>query len=222
MAIGTPVLLGGAGAGGTTTATTVSATPEANSILLAFGSGWRNTQLPVDPAITDSVGLTWRLVGPVISHNPGAGRRAKSGLWWAAAGASPVAMTVTATVSDGVETTICVVTVTGISTSDFTNFNSATSTTGDPSFALSDPSTASAIFGFSAMEGGNAVTQPTGYTELLDATIVANSANRRHSIVYDLSSPGTTLTWSSSNLNTIAIGVELKEPIPRNFGMVIG
>jgi hypothetical protein len=61
VAIGTPVDRGGAAAGGTTSATSASFTPTANSLLIAKGTT-KSTTAPATPSIADSLGGTWTTI----------------------------------------------------------------------------------------------------------------------------------------------------------------
>lgn len=212
MAIGTPIHRGNGG--GSTSAVTGSFTPTAGATLLAFVTGLRSTTLPANPTVSDSAGLTWVERG-AVDYNPGANRRMKSRLFVATVGGSPSSMTVTGACSDGTETTVTVTEVTGVG-SDFSNVITGTNSAGDPSGTLAAFSTGGVGIGFAAMQGSGGSTPPSGYTELYDATISANGQSRRNTTVYDLTSPGTALSFSSSNTYSTMIGLELKEPYYAN------
>lgn len=205
MAIGTPTLRQVAGA--VTTATTASFTPTANSKLFAWGSCGENSATPATkPTISDSLGGSWTEIGEIAYS--GTGFSWDAVLWYQEIGGSPSSMTVTVT---GANDNAQVVTydITGVG-DDFSNQSTATSATGDPSGSLSSFSTGGAGFGHTAAVGNNNFTPPSGYTELYDAS-PPTTTTRRHSVVYDLTSPGTTLTWASNNVETVAFLVEFKE-----------
>lgn len=203
MAIGTPVNRGTAG--GTTTATTASFTPGAGDTLLAFVFGRRSTVAPAQPTISDSLGGTWTEIADV-TYDTGANPRLRARLFRSVASGS--AMTVTGAISDGTTTGIMVVSVSGVGT-DFSNFGSNTNAAGDPSITLTAPGATSAVVGFTAQNATNLVTQVASYTELTEFT--ANAAMRGEAC-YDISSPASTVSWTSTNTLSIGIAVELKEP----------
>lgn len=202
MAIGTPTLRDASGAI-SSSVTSASFTPAANSILFCWAGNDGSGSPSATPAISDSLGGSWTQIGSTVTLSDLAGA-----LFYRTIGGSPSSMTVTSTCSDGERVTINVFDVTGAGT-DFSNTASGTSGTGDPSFSISSPAGTSAVFGFAFALGGNNFTPPSGYTELSDTSPA--STTRRTTTVYDLSSPGTTLTWSSTNGNCVAFAVEIKE-----------
>lgn len=202
MAIGTPTLRDASGAIAASV-TSASFTPAANSILFCWAGNDGSGSPSATPAISDSLGGTWTQIGSSVTLSDLTGA-----LFYRSIGGSPSSMTVTNTCSDGERVTINVFDVTGAGT-DFSNTASGTSASGDPSFSISSPAGTSAIFGFAFALGGNNFTPPSGYTELTDTSPAATT--RRTTTVYDLSSPGTTLTWSSTNANCVAFAVEIKE-----------
>jgi hypothetical protein len=57
----------------------------------------------------------------------------------------------------------------------------------------------------------NAVTQVATYTELYEGN-PTGSSNHRVEFAYDLSSPAQTLSWTSTNTNSVGVAFEVKEP----------
>lgn len=204
MAIGTPVNRGVAG--GTTTATTSSFTPSADDLLICIVHGRRNTSLPAQPTISDSLGGTWTEVIDQ-SYDPGANPRVRARMFRQRIGGSPASMTVTGTISDGTITGVGVISVSGAS-DDLSNVVANNNATGDPSCTVAAVAGTSAVAGFCACNATNLVTQVAGFTELFDTTI---NAAMQLECAYDLSSPSTTLSWTSTNTNTIGIAFEIKE-----------
>lgn len=203
MAIGTPTLRDASGAIATSV-TSASFTPAANSILFCWAGNDGSGSPSTTPVISDSLGGSWTQIGSTVTLSDLAGA-----LFYQSIGGSPSAMTVTSTCSDGERVCINVFDVTGAGT-DFSNTASGTNASGDPSFSISSPAGTSAVFGFAFALGGNNFTPPSGYTELTDTS--PGATTRRTTTVYDLSSSGTTLTWSSTNGNCVAFAVEVKEP----------
>jgi hypothetical protein len=202
MAIGTPTLptpvVGTAG----TTATTASFTPTANAVLFALGGS--RQALGVVPTISDSLGGTWT---PVNNAGLETGNINGSVHYQVVSG-SPSAMTVTATSTGASQTAIGIVQVTGINT-DFSNYQEDTDTAGDPSLTLSAYASGSGALGFAVGNaGGSGFTQPSGFTELNDTSPVTNL---RFNICYDITSPGTALSWTGVSTDTVAFGFEIKE-----------
>jgi hypothetical protein len=209
-AIGTPVNQF-TGFSITGAATTSSAfTPPADSILIASVFGSQNTTVPAAPTITDSIGLTWTEITDV-TYDGGTNPRYREKIFWASVGASPSSMTVTGTVTGVPRMSLSVISITGSGT-DFSNNMSSTSPVGDPSATLpSAPGANSAVIGWAiASNGANAFIQPTGFTELFDLTWPSNAGDTE--FVYDLTSPTQTLSWTSTNLKTMGIAIEVKEP----------
>jgi hypothetical protein len=210
VAIGTPVDRGGAAAGGTTSATSASFTPTANSLLIAKATT-KATSAPGTPSISDSLGGTWTTISAAVD-GPASNPFIKGRLAYQVVGASPAAMTVSAT-GGTTSTEIEVIEITGAGT-DFSNINIATSTTGVPSFSLPNAPTATgAVILFYTAHLSAVVTQPTGYTELYDRNHTG-STNHRCEFAYDLTSPAQTGSWSSTtNTNSVAVALEIKEPV---------
>jgi hypothetical protein len=204
LAIGTPVDRGRAG--GTTSATTASFTPTANSVLLALISSKAGTA--PSPSISDSLSGTWTLITAV--NGPATNPFIVGGLYYQQVGASPSAMTVSAT-GGSTSTVVAVIEVTGCGT-DFSNVAVNTNTAGDPSCTLpSAPGATSAVFGFAVGHLSNAFTQTAGFTELYDS-IPTGASNHRVEFAYDLSSPAQTLGWTSTETNSVGVAFEVKEP----------
>lgn len=204
MAIGTPVSRGTAS--GTTTGTTGSFTPGAGDTLIAFVFGRKNTSAPAQPTISDSLGGSWTEIID-NTYDPGANPRVRFRAFWNTPAAS--AMTVTGTISDGASTGVAVLSITGIGTTDFTNQGTNINAAGDPSVTLTTPGATSAVLGFAYMTATNVITQAAGFTELVEFT--ANT-NIQAEICYDISSPAATVSWTSTNTQSVGFGVELKEP----------
>lgn len=196
------VLTQRAGAGATnTTATTATFTPSANSRLFAFASG---RAAGVVPSVSDSLGGTWTLVP---GSNIDAGN-VVCALYYQDIGGSPAAMTVTVTSSGSTQVAVGVTDITGHST-DLSNFVTNTNAAGDPSVTMGALTSGSAVIGWHAQNAGAAPTStPAGYTSIYNSS---PATNLRHSCFYDDSSPGTTLSWTSSGTDSIALGLEIKQ-----------
>ncbi|HET6212150.1 MAG TPA: hypothetical protein VFE14_04660, partial [Micromonosporaceae bacterium] len=93
-----------------TTATTASFTPVANSLLVAIACGGGGTAVQTVP-VTDSLGSTWTLLKRANTNN----FAGVTEIWVMDAGSSPSARTVTATLtgSDGAGISLCVKVLTG-------------------------------------------------------------------------------------------------------------
>lgn len=208
MAIGTPVLQQAAGATAATT-TTASFTPNANTRLFAWAISWRAvTATPNDPVVTDSLGSTWTEVpGSTTSFLTGTVDNIVAKVFYLDIGSSPSAMTVTCSATSSSRMSVVTFEISGGDT-DFSNIFVANSATGDPSGTLSSMAATSIGVGLAAATGNNNFTPPTGYTELYD---LAPGITRRLTVVYDMTSPGTTLTWASNNSDCVAVGFEYKE-----------
>lgn len=185
-----------------TSVTTGSFTPSANSRLFAFASG--RTTAAVPPTITDSLGGTWTLVaGSNIDFTNVAGS-----LYYQDIGASPAAMTVTAT-GGGTQTGIQCFDVTGHST-DLSNFATGTNSAGDPTAVLpSTPAAASfCVAMFAGNAGGTPTSFPAGYSQVYQ---VAVATNLRMCLFTDATSGGATQAWVTPSTDSIAYGLEIKE-----------
>jgi hypothetical protein len=201
MAIGTPVLHANTGATATNV-TSASFTPNANETLFAAGSSRASSGVP--PVITDSLGSTWTLV-PSSNVDNG---NANFSLYYLVVGGSPSSMTVTATSTGATQVGLGVIGIAGGST-DFSNWAVDTDTAGDPSVTLAAITSGSAILGWHMQNAGAAPSaNPSGYTSLYNGT---PATNIRHSCWYDLSSPGTTLSWTSTGTDCVAFAIEIKE-----------
>jgi hypothetical protein len=201
VAIGTPTSRGNAG--GTTSATTASFTPTANSVLLALIST-KSTSLPSAPSISDSLGGTWTKITDV--NGPNSSSFIVGALYYQSVGGSPAAMTVSAT-GGTTSTVLSVIEVTGSGT-DFSNFNVNTNTAGDPSCTITAPAAGNAIFGFAVGHLTNAFTQSTG-TELFDL-VPTGASNHRLEFAYSLSPASGALSWTSTNTNSVGVAFEVK------------
>lgn len=212
MAIGTPVDRGRAG--GTTSATTASFTPTAGSLLIALVSA-KSGSLPSEPGISDSLGGSWTKITDV--DGPASNPFIVGALHYQVVGGSPAAMTVSAT-GGATSTIVSVIEITGAGT-DFSNIAVNANTAGDPSCTLSAPAGTSAVIGWAQGHLSNVITQVATYTELFDSTPVG-ATNHRVEFAYDLSSPASTLSWTSTNTNSVGVALEIKEPASGGTGLI--
>jgi hypothetical protein len=205
MTISTPTLFGSAA--GTSSGTTASNTPSANSTLLAWcfcrhASAFQTINTP-----TDGLGGTWDAVGGNFD-GPASNAFVRGRLYKQRIGGSPAAMTVSGSSTTGASFGMLVVEV----VSDALDFGVAVAEApngaGDPSPSISG--TPAAVLSFVACQASNGMTPPTGHTELASSDLTFNT-NMRAACSYDLSSPSTTCNWTSTNVNSVAVGFELKE-----------
>lgn len=194
------------------TYTTASVTAPANTRLIVFGTWYRNATLN-KPTITDSLGtITWTELGNIHTSNA-----TNPDLWivcWISndLGASPSAMTITVASTSGTGGTASVISVLSADT-DGTALQVASGedlSTGDPSFTFgSTPGTNNLVIGCNWHGGGNAITKPTGYTNLFDNT-PTNVAARRHEVFYDNTSAAIGPNQSTSgNQRSVVLAIEL-------------
>lgn len=213
MAIGTPAGPIAMASASAATATTGSFTPSANCALFAFGTARKLSATIVTPVITDSLGLTWTALANV-NYDPGSNPRLAAQLYVAFPGASPSAMTVTATSTGAGGTGVTVVEVTGasVTAADYTNaIAGSVNASGDPTATLgSSPAAASGVLGFAFGNATNIFTSPTGFTAIQESTIA--TAYRVES-AYDITSPTAgPHAWSSTNTASFALLAEVPEP----------
>ena len=199
MTMATPVHCGAVGGGGSTL-TTASFTPAAGSLLLA-GVGRRyNSGLPAASTITDTLGLTWHALtfSPAATYDAGSGTRLRLSASWAIA--TGAAMMVTASQASDPKTRL-VVTEFPRALAAISNFIANASATADPSAVMSTPGAASLSFAIGVFAGTDAVSPPTGFTELHESTTAAHQliVQTAYKLV-----PTDTATWSSTN--SIGIG----------------
>lgn len=209
MAVGTPQNSLAAVTGGTTSATSASFTPTNGFILFAYVFGRRNTSVPAQPTISDSLGLTWTSIADV-SYNPGADPRMRSRLWWAVA--TGAAMTITGAIADAASTGMLVTYVSGIDSAALaTKIISANSAIGDPSCTLAvAPAPSSGVLMFFGGAGNNPGTPPAGFTTINASTL---NADLRGSMGYDITGPSAgPHAHSTTNTTSIAVMVELVDP----------
>ncbi|MDW9768619.1 hypothetical protein [Sinorhizobium meliloti] len=209
MAVGAPTTVADAGADATS-ATTVSFTPTANILLVAFCVARGGSA--VIPSISDSQGGTWEPIGTGIDQGFVTAR-----LFARQIGASPSAMTVTVSSTGATQTGVMIQGLSGAGNS-FTNFQSVSSLGTSRSVTIAPASTGSMVLGFQVINSGSAQPAPTGLTETRDTTIATNV---RCQLAYDdyLTAP-TSITWTSNNADAIAFALEVKEPAASSTGSV--
>lgn len=205
MAIGTPVHAATAAATTGTSTATASFTPTAGDRLFAF-LYCRNGSAYVDPTISDSAGLTWTQVGGDFD-GAAANPFIRARLYWADVGGSPSSMTVTCTVGTSTQHGLTVIQVPMGANPDTANVSSGINAAGDPSATITG--TPAAVLSFAVAQNSNVYTQPTGHTEIVD--VAPASAAFRIGVSYDLTTPSTTAAWTSGNLSSLSILLELKE-----------
>jgi len=208
MAIGTPVHSGSAGVLSGTSVATSSFTPAANTVLFAFGWAYKANGTPAYPSITDSLGNTWIEVPAAqveAVHNTI--DRGRGSLYYFVQGASPAARTVTVTSAGAGQCGLTVIAV-PMGAPDVSNVATGNDgQNGDPSATLSG--SPAAALAWAAVNGVSTFTIPSGYTSLVNSAF--GSVNVL-SAAYDLTSPGATQAWTSSNsAASVAIGIELIE-----------
>lgn len=204
MAIGTPINRGTNG-GGSTSATVASFTPNAGELLVAVVGTRRSTGVSATPTVSDSLGLTWTEI-ILQTYDTGSNPRlVMRALWAVATGA---AMTVSAACADSTNIGLSVVGVTGAGTV-FTNAGGNNNAAGDPSVVLAAPAATSAILGWAVFVGGNAVSPPSGYTELVEFNVASGSGPME--VCYDTTSPSATVSWVTSNISSVGIAMEVQE-----------
>jgi hypothetical protein len=185
-----------------TTVTTASFTPAANSRLFAIGGARPSTGVP--PVITDSLGGTWTLIS---GSNVDFGNVAGS-MYYRDIGASPAAMTVTATSTGATQVGVQAFDVTGYST-DLSNFQTNTNAAGDPSVTLATPAAASFAIAAAVINAGGVPTAfPTGYSQVYQSVV---ATNLRMCLYTDAASAGATQAWVSPGTDSICFGLEIKE-----------
>lgn len=192
--------------------TTASFTPAANSRLFAIGSSRPASGVP--PVITDSLGGTWTLVpGSAIDNG-----NINGSVYYQDIGASPAAMTVTATSTGATQVGIQCFDFTGHS-ADLSNFSFNINAAGDPTVVL--PSVpAAASFGIATClinAGGTPTAFPTGYSQVYQVQV---ATNLRMCLFTDATSAGQTQAWVSPGTDSIAYGLEIKEAAAVTGGLL--
>jgi hypothetical protein len=206
MALGTLTSGAISDGAGSTSRTTGSFTPSASSTLIAYVCARKSADVPATPAISDSGSRSWTEISD-DQYDPGANPRLRIRSWWALAGGSPVSMTVTGTCADSGQIIVGCAYITGAST-DFSNSSFDTSAAGDPSVTLgSGPAASSVVMAIALMNGLNAISPASGFTEIDEVS----SADGTAEVCYDATSPGTTITWSTSNTAALGQAFEIKE-----------
>lgn len=201
MAIGTPTHLIAAGATATT-ATSASFTPSANVRIFALCAARGSTAAV--PTISDSLGGTWTAVtGSGIDAGVICGA-----IYYQDVGGSPSARTVTVTATGTPTQVGCEVFEISGTGAISSNFHSNVNAAGDPSVTMSAYAATSILVALGVGNAGSTWTQPTGCTEIYD---LAPATNVRLNVSYDMVSPATSLTWTSTSTDSIGYGLEITE-----------
>lgn len=201
MAIGTPTHLIAAGATATT-ATSASFTPSANVRIFALCAARGSTAAV--PTISDSLGGTWTAVeGSGIDAGAICGA-----VYYQDIGSSPAARTVTVTATGTPTQVGCEVFEISGTGEISSNFHSNVNAAGDPSVTMSAYAATSILVALGVGNAGSTWTQPTGCTEIYD---LAPATNVRLNVSYDMTSPATSLTWTSTSTDSIGYGLEITE-----------
>ncbi|WP_042777806.1 hypothetical protein [Sinorhizobium fredii] len=200
MAIGTPTQLVAAGATATN-ATSASFTPSANVRMFALCAG-RGASAEA-PTLTDSLSGTWtEITGSSVDAGNIWGR-----IFYQDVGGSPAAMTVTVSSTGATQAAVEVFEISG-SGAISSNFQSNVNAAGDPSVTMSAYAGTSIAVAMGVGNAGSTWTQPTGFTEIYD---LAPATNVRLNVSYDMASPATSLSWSSTSTDSIGYGLEITE-----------
>jgi hypothetical protein len=195
-----------------TVVTTASFTPSANSRLFAIAGARAGGA--VVPVVTDSLGGTWTLL-PTSNIDAG---NSCGALYYRDIGASPAAMTVTATSTGATQTGVMCFDVTGHSI-DLSNFAFNTNAAGDPSLNLAAISAGGyGIATFIGNAGAAPTVTPAGYTSAYNGAI---ATNLRMALFVDPTSPGTAQAWTSGSTDSIAYGLEIKEFVSAGGGSAL-
>lgn len=201
MAIGTPTHLIAAGATATT-ATSASFTPSANVRIFALCAARGSTAAV--PTISDNLGGTWTAVtGSGIDAGVICGA-----IYYQDVGDSPSARTVTVTATGTPTQVGCEVFEISGTGAISSNFHSNVNAAGDPSVTMSAYAATSILVALGVGNAGSTWTQPTGCTEIYD---LAPATNVRLNVSYDMTSPATSLTWTSTSTDSIGYGLEIAE-----------
>lgn len=202
MALGTPTLATPSVGGGNTNITTASFTPTLGATLLAFGAS-RSSSLPGAIGLTPSA-LTWTpLIAGLFDNGSGVRVRARA---WAAVASSAPSMTVRIDSTGAAKCGLMMVEITGAAGAP-PNVAVADDVNGDPSMTLgSAPLASSTGITFLAAAGSNAVSAPSGFTELDEQTF---NTDLKLELAYDAGSPGTSAAYSTTNARAVGIYVEV-------------
>ena len=208
MAIGTPVfVVAGANIGSFSTG---NFTPADNSRLFMLVYGRRGSLPYPDISILNNGGLTWTEIGGPYD-GPSSNAFVRARLFWANAGNSAPATSIIVAEGGGNTVGCAIVSVPMDADPVVTNVVSGSSTTGDPATGTLSGTPAAAL-SFAVAQAGALFTLPTGYASLVNAAYFSNSF--RVAACYDLSSPSTSVAYSSTNVNSIAVLLELLENTP--------
>jgi hypothetical protein len=207
MPTGTPVSQGSATG---STATTGSFTVPTGDLIVVASGIFAQGVSAATPSISDSVGLSWQLIGTLRSAGA---TRTRITVW--AAVSTGVAMTVSVTSNDATTLSgrLFVGSVADAST-DFTNHAEVSdATSGSPAPSLpTAPAANSLVMAFGAFNANPlTVSPPSGFTEL--AEIAAAGPSRPLEIAYDVGSPPQTAAWSTAAVESSALIVEMKSRV---------
>lgn len=210
MSLLATILQGSGSTTDNTVFTTGSFTPGANDLIIFCVAGVRGGSTnPTVPTITDSVGLTWTDISEFLPLTTGVNRLRMS-VFAAQAGASPPAMTVTATY--GATLTACVWQWATVSGSDVANgvlqsiLNIVTTVADSANAnnlsitlaAASDSNNRPFLF---ATHTSNEVTTPrTNWTELGDAGVASPAFASQSQWRSDTFETTATASWSTSSI----------------------
>jgi hypothetical protein len=213
MAFGTPTLPTSVVGATGSSVTTAPFSPPLYSYLIAIAGA--RTDGAVPPTISDSVGHS-----PWTQLNVGAGIDSgdiAGNIYYqqVLSRGAPPARTVTASSPGATQIGLIIIQVTGVGSSsggslNFSNFQGIANATGDPSVTLAALASTSVAIGLYIQNAGAAPTQtPVGYAELINTEI---ATNLRMGAWFDMSAPGTTLSWTSSGTDTLGYGFEFRYP----------
>lgn len=220
MALGTPISLGVAE--GSTSAALASATPASGDRIYAIVAA-RDTVACAKGTVSDTQSLTWTEVADFSGTDPGAANRwLRITVYSAIANGS--ATVITGSSAGAQKTTVEALTYSGAG-SPSANVAGNESATGDPSVNLSTPAAGSGVFGAHIAHGTGNLDVPSGYAEIIAQDYA--SPNTKVQVVWDNTSPSSTLTWSTNNTPALAIAVEVPEaggvtPVPVQLTSVVG
>ena len=209
MPLGTVTHAGNAS--GTTSATTGSFTPAANSKLFVFAGTIKTVSASIKPTITDTAGLTYIEIGTQASSSDPA---ARGTLWWAQVSGSPASMTVTAASADSGTIVLSCCYNTGVML-DFENYSFNGSAVGDPAPVLGiTPAGTSYALSFAFGIGTVSFTVPSGFTLLNEFSSAGGSHNVRCASAVDTTTPGLNAAWASTLTRAQAVNFELRVAPP--------
>ena len=199
--IGAPIHRGQNGGTGSTLAT-ASFTPAAGSLILApWGRRW-NVGAPAASVIADSTARAWTPLAFSPASADNGSLYVRIGLSWAIATGAP--MIVTASQASGAKTGFHVTEIPR-AFAGIANFDSGDDAAGDPIAAMATPGGASISYAFGVFCGANAVSPPTGFTELheLLSNVDLVTQSSWKSVATD------TAAWTTAN-NSVSLGAILE------------